>query len=506
MSHQVPPPRPLDKVSVESGFAVLVIFAAAFSARLGLTLRGSGLFGLHFYDDGVHYAAATGLVHGLLPYRDFLLLHPPGIVLGLVPFAELGRWLGEDRGFAVARLSFVVLGAVNAVLVSRYLRGVGIFAAWFGGLCYALFWPAVYTEHTVLLEGPANTCLLVALLLLTPRDIRTALTTRKLLVAGAILGLATTIKIWGVVPILVLFGWLVFRYRWRPAGFFLLGAAVATTVVCLPFFLAAPGTMWRMVVVDQLQRNETAVPLIERLNDIAGLTLYHLPNQITLLTWVIWVGLVLAMLAAWTRPRSRPALLLLIGLVSLLLVTPSWYLHYSALTAGVLALVVGTAGQVVLDLTWLRHRGRPRSAVGTVLVLALGAFSLPIGSASTGQQFPGQSLGAVAAGRPGCVTSDHPSALILMNVLGRNLERGCPLVVDLGGASYHLPSPDRGLVSRRRNAVFQRYALAYLGTGDTMLLARFRPGFGLSAASFRRVETWPALARVGPYTLRKPRP
>lgn len=74
---------------------VAVIFTVAFLARLSPTLRGSGLYGLNFYDDGVHFAAATGFVHGRLPYRDFLLLHPPGIVLALAPFAVLGHWVGD---------------------------------------------------------------------------------------------------------------------------------------------------------------------------------------------------------------------------------------------------------------------------------------------------------------------------------------------------------------------------------------------------------------------------
>jgi hypothetical protein len=132
--------------------------------------------------------------------------------------------------------------------------------------------------------------------------------------------------------------------------------------------------------------------------------------------------------------------------------------------------------------------------------------SAPIVPAKVGQKFPGPALGAVAASRPGCVTSDHPSALILMNVLSRNLERGCQLVVDLGGASYHLPSPDRGVVSRRKNAVFQVYALAYLRTGDTTILARFYKNFGLNAQSFQTVQDWPIVARAGRYALHRPQP
>ena len=79
------------------------IFAVAFTARLLPVVRGGGLTGIIDYDDGVHFAAAIGLVHGQLPYRDFLLLHPPGIVLVLSPFAGLALVIGEPMAFGGAR-------------------------------------------------------------------------------------------------------------------------------------------------------------------------------------------------------------------------------------------------------------------------------------------------------------------------------------------------------------------------------------------------------------------
>ena len=64
---------------LDAGMAA--VFGVAFAARLVPLLRGGGLYAAGNYDDGVHYAAAMGLVHGLLPYRDFLFLHPPGIAV-----------------------------------------------------------------------------------------------------------------------------------------------------------------------------------------------------------------------------------------------------------------------------------------------------------------------------------------------------------------------------------------------------------------------------------------
>ena len=489
---------------VEKIAAVVVIFGVAFLARLIPTLAGGGLFGLHFYDAGVHYAAAPGLVNGRMPYRDFLLLHPPGIVVLLAPFAAVGQLIGDARGFALARLAFMVLGGINAVLVARFLRPVGIFAAWLGGLTYALFFPSLYSEHTVLLEGPANTCLLIALILLTPVVAGATPTRAGLVVSGVLLGFALSIKIWGVVPIFLLFGWLVYRFGIRPAVVFLASSAAATTAVCLPFFVTAPATMWRMVVLDQIQRNDTGFRPFERFNELAGLSLYRPPDRLSLLLVVAWGLLTAATIVAALVPRTRFSVILLLGLIAMLLMTPSWFLHYSALTAPLFAIVIGAAGQWLLGRRGIRDRRYLRIGLGAALVAGLVGASAPVASASIGTTFPGRSLHAAVAARPGCVTSDHPSALILMNVLSRNLDRGCTLVVDLGGASYHLDSPQRGVTSRRKNVVFQAYALEYLGTGDTTILARFRRNYGLSTKTFRIIAKWPTVTKAGRYVLHEP--
>ena len=42
-----------------------LVFSTAFLARLVPLLNGGGLYAMGNYDDGVHYAVAMGLVHGL---------------------------------------------------------------------------------------------------------------------------------------------------------------------------------------------------------------------------------------------------------------------------------------------------------------------------------------------------------------------------------------------------------------------------------------------------------
>ena len=58
------------------------------------------------------------MAEGVLPYRDFLLVHPPGEPIVLLPFALLGGWIGDDAAFTVARLAAMAAGAVSCVLAA----------------------------------------------------------------------------------------------------------------------------------------------------------------------------------------------------------------------------------------------------------------------------------------------------------------------------------------------------------------------------------------------------
>ena len=125
--------RAFPAVAVYVAIAVL-----AFVARLLPTLHGGGLGGIDDYDEGVYFAGAQALVAGRLPYRDFVLLHPPGIVVLLAPFAGVARLLSDHRAFELARLAFMALGALNAVLtavVARRSRLAGPVAATVAGCC-----------------------------------------------------------------------------------------------------------------------------------------------------------------------------------------------------------------------------------------------------------------------------------------------------------------------------------------------------------------------------------
>jgi alpha-1,2-mannosyltransferase len=481
------------------------VFALAFAVRLYPVLQGAGLHGLANYDDGVHYAAAVGLVHGELPYRDFLLLHPPGIVVLLAPAAALGRLVGDPDGFALARLGWMVMGGLNALLVGAVLRRLGWAAALVAAVGYAVFFPAVYSEHTVLLEAPATTGLLLSLLLLRIFDAELPSGGRwRYLLAGACLGVTATLKIWGVVPVLVVAAWLLLRRR-RPAAWtYLTGAAGACVVVCLPFFLAAPATMWRMVVTDQLGRARLERSWASKLEQLTGIS----PWTDSGFGWLLPGALVLfGVVTLWCLAHQRTRLLgvLVVTLTAVLLSAPAWFLHYPALTAAPAMLVLGAAVGALVET--LRRRVGPtagRALVGAVVVVAV-ASAYPVLGMALGDRFPGASLATALASTPGCVAADDPSVLIETDLLRRNLDRGCPLVIDPGGYSYDLAQPGEP-VSRARNQVWQAWYLDHLRRAEAAVTVRYTTRFGLSRATAETIRSWPVLTEVGDVVVRRPQP
>ena len=149
-----------------AGPIYFAVFVVALANRLVPVLRGGGLSGILGYDDGVYYAGAVALVHGRLPYRDFLLLHPPGVLLALAPVAGVGRWIGEVAGWEISRLVWMLMGCCTSLLIVKILRPLGNWPAIAGGMAYAIVPSAVLVERTTLLEGLANFCLAGAVALL----------------------------------------------------------------------------------------------------------------------------------------------------------------------------------------------------------------------------------------------------------------------------------------------------------------------------------------------------
>jgi alpha-1,2-mannosyltransferase len=283
---------------------------------------------------------------------------------------------------------------------------------------------------------------------------------------------------------------------------------VATVLaICLPFFLHSPTLMWRYVVADQLGRPRSTAGALKRLTEMTGLQVV-LP-QASALTMHLTLTVVLASVAAaavavWRTAGARVIVVLLISQGAVLLASPTYYLHYNALTAapGALVLAVGAgrgyqwlAPRTPQTLTWV--------ALVTVLALIL-VYATPGVLRPKGKHLSAR-LAVAGARTPGCITADDPAYLIEMNVLSRDLDAGCRVWIDLTGITYDQAGgggPGR-VDNRATNPTWHHLVMGYLLSGEATMVAR--KATRLDPASLARVRRLPVIASSGGFTLRRVR-
>jgi hypothetical protein len=325
----------------------------------------------------------------------------------------------------------------------------------------------------------------------------------RLAVAGALVGFAASIKIWGVLVPLVLAGWYFVAGERRRSGAFLAGSVAGCAVICLPFFLRAPRAMWEMVVSDQLGRRRADLDILNRLNDLAGLSAWGFGETVNplLVLFILLAGI--SAVLAWIGRAARPVVILTGFMLAMLMVTPFWFLHYACLVAAPFAMVLGAGGQQLYGILAARTAwGAPVMAV--VILLGSVIYNYPTLTVHAGREFAGPALRSEVADLAGCMTSDDPMALVQMNVLSRDIKRGCRFMVDLGGQSYHRSAPEWANVGRTRNRAWQAYALNYLRSGSYSISVRFAAGRGYSRATAKTISRWPVAARAQRWVVRIP--
>jgi hypothetical protein len=248
-----------------------------------------------------------------------------------------------------------------------------------------------------------------------------------------------------------------------------------------------------MVVLDQLGRPNNGVPTVVRLASIEGLRLSHRPVTASLATTAVLVavlgGLAVAALA-WRRPATRVWAALLAGAVLTLLTSPSYFGHYGTFAAPALALLVGAGADTVLS--WLAVRTPVVRPLAPALgVVALAVLAAHVVTHAEGRRPPPESAMADQLAGARCVAADSAAALVAADVLSRDLEQGCPVVVDVTGLTY---DQDRGDLrsgstptARRHDPEWQRSVDRYLTGASAVLLDQWRSD-GLDPKVLVRLE------------------
>lgn len=423
----------------------------AVALRLYDLSRPGFLRGINEYDDGTDFGSAIRLVHGAMPYRDFIMVHPPGITLLMYPVALVTRDMGTNAGMAVARMVTVLASAAAVPLAGLLTRHRGLFAVLVTCGVLAIFPASVLASRTVLLEPwLVLFCLLGALALFDGDQVASG--TGRLVLGGVLLGFAGAVKVWAILPAAVILA--LTARRPRQAALYAAGVALGFSLPVLPFALSAPATFYRSVIAAQLFRNDIArTSLGYRLQQMLGLTHFaQLATSALVITGIAVVLLVGATTVLGSRLAHSPPpaldwfALSTCALVVVAFVWPAdFYYHYAGFLAPFLALVLALpasrllaalpAGGVRARLGWPR---RAATVTAAAAIVVLTAFQVIAESHNRTSVPPGEIAAAKRLIPPGaCVVTDQASYAIAIDRFVSAVPR-CSLMIDGVGTDYAL--------------------------------------------------------------------
>lgn len=480
--------------------AVVVIALVCVAVCYYQLSRPGMLLGLTEYDDATYFGTAVRLVHGVIPYRDFVYVQPPGLPLLLTPFAALSYAIGTRDGLALARIAMPLLAGAQVLLVGRLIRHRGLAATIVACGVMAFYTDSIVAQHTVLLEPVSCLFCLIGFALAFEGDRLSS--DRRLVWAGIALGFAGSVKVWAVVPALVLA--IACVPAWRRALRVAAGAAAGFFVPVLPFLATAPGTFIHEVIVIQLERAlPERVSLHYRLSEMLGLSGFtsdlagntasnHLVDEMAV---VLLVFVVVAYALPWRGwPRLDLVALATAGLMAgALLVPAEFYYHYPAFLTPWAALALGVATSRYSDAV---HRRLAEGNVRRVLqALALAGLAAAVVAVATtdfvllghvNEYDPGPSVDAVVPAG-GCAITDDPGYLVSANRLVSSVP-GCPPFVDDSGIAL---ADDNGRAASVPGSLSQQLVATWLNAINHADYLVFSSG-----ASYRLPLTPPVVADI----------
>src|SRR6266571_372726 len=338
------------------------------TGAIGLALRlwiliWPGLMSITQFDDGPYFGSAVRLVHGVLPYRDYAFVQPPGITELMSP-AALESYLGGTAwALVIGRFLSVFAGAAAVVLAGFLVRHRGALAVLLAGGMLAIYPPAAAAARTVLLEPWLVLFCLAGAVAVFDGD-RLTSRTRRLAWGGVAFGFGGAIKVWAIVPVLVIV--VLCLPHLRRAAIFAGGVAAGFLIPVLPFVIASPSRFYDDVVVAQLARVGTRTAAWKRFNSMLGTPKVLSPTTVVLLAITVVAVAILAQIAASLVTRRPPAALDWFAFVSAALIVamflwpPYYAAHYAAFFGPFLALSL--ALPVARLATGLAERRQPATA------------------------------------------------------------------------------------------------------------------------------------------------
>ena len=441
---------------------VIIVTAAAFALRLHRQYARAGfLFGVTEYDDGPYFGSAVRLVHGSMPYRQFVLVQPPGITLLMSPAALLSYWTGTAWGLAIGRILTLLAGTAGVALAGLLVRHRGLLAVLVACGITAVYADAVGAAHTVLVEPWLMLFCLAGALAVFDRD-KITTSTKRLAWGGVLFGFAGVVEAWAIVPVIVLAA--LCLPHLKRAAIYAGGVAAGFLVPVLPFVIAAPRGFYHSLITAQIgyRAHAVRVTFLSRLRDLTGFP-YAMdwPKTTLLLAALALVVCVIVAQAGAMAITHRPpptldwfAMASTALIVAMFLWPPQFHYHFAQFLAPFLALslalsvsrlLYGAEPGEDLAVSWPRTSG-PRAArrlgMGIVSVTAVAlAAAAVLQFRSDAVYTPVMGPVPAAVGRlipPGaCVLTDQVSVTLLANRFESSDPR-CPQMVDSLGTTLAL--------------------------------------------------------------------
>jgi hypothetical protein len=438
----------------------------ALAVRLVTLFHPGYLRGITEYDDGVYLGAAIRLTQGIMPYKDFAFVQPPGILLLMTPVAAIAQIFTTVKALALARILTALASAACVPLAGNLVRHRGGTVTLVTCGVLAVYPCDIATAHTLLLEPWMNLCCLLAV---NAAFRRGALASpRRLLWAGLALGFAASVKFWAGLPAaLILALCLLTRERRAPRlRRYVPGLAAGFLLPVLPFLLSAPVAFWHSTITDQATRAGSAVPMAVRFAYLTGtIDILNSAGQVSFdagahamyaagasagvdvssgVGWLPYTAaaLFLALIAfgyRWqyrrrgSQPGRRPghlewlALVTTVAASAAILGYSAFFYHYPdfpapwaaiALGSGAAPLVAGQAGRARLR----------RVLTGAVAALIIAVAALQLRETDTSREPEAENMAhLIPVGS--CVVTDEVSLAIAADRFTAR-PSGCPVIID----------------------------------------------------------------------------
>jgi alpha-1,2-mannosyltransferase len=309
---------------VTPGRVIVVLTVIGLALRLFYLSRPGYLTGVTEYDDGSYLGSAIRLVHGQLPYKDFVFVQPPGITLLMTPVALISELTGSGVGMVLGRLLTVLAGTAGIAMTGLLVRHRGVLAVLLACGIVAIHPESIAAAHTILVEPWLVLFCLAGALAFFRRD-RVARSGGRIIVAGLAFGFAGVIEAWAIVPVVVLLA--ILARQPRRALSFAVSVAAGFLIPTVPFAALAPASFYKSIIVAQVGSRPSAERVfgLFRIRLMIGLSDIISPaNALVIGTTLVVVALVLA--GAFVACRAERRL-------------PGPLEWFSAMTAGIMVLL-----------------------------------------------------------------------------------------------------------------------------------------------------------------------